>query len=370
MKKPSKLFFLFLLVASTFTKVSAQEINNYTHKLDSVCYGDEAKDLFSYDDRWNCTEIKTIVTSVVPNVVFSDQNFFYDEENRVVKNDYWSEMYRSIHEYSYNENGMVSEDFVTEYYYPDYEESRRYTYDYEYNEQHLLIKTKIYSWNGPVENIYYTYNETGLCVEEIKTGYAGNHELETEKTVYDYYESGLCASITVYTKNDNWDDDWIESSKVEYLYDEIGNCIEYKDYELYNFNYDLTVSIKETAGLMDCLSNVLNFGFVPKNIIANYYKTNPYEGTTLGPITFHYSSCTGVDEIEDGSVKTWPNPVSDLLYLDREGFAEIYSMDGRLITATESTGTINVSSLSPGCYLLRIKTSDGNKIVKRFVKEY
>jgi len=369
MKISLNLGLMALLTAILITTASAQETNNYTHKLDSVCYGDDAKELFSYDDRWNCTKIQTVLTNIVPNVVFSNQYFHYDEENRVVKSDYRTDMLELIHEYSYDENGMVSEDFVTEYDFPNMESRRKYTYDYEFNEQHQLIKTNVYHGNELFECIYYTYNEMGFCIEELKTNGSIYFELETEKKVYDYYESGLCASITVYTKEDYWDD-WVESSKVEYLYDELGNCIEYKSYDLYDFNYNLSVSMKETAGLMAFLKNVMDFGFVPKNIITNYYRTVPYEGTTLGPITFHYSGCTGVDEIEEGAMKTWPNPVSDILYINKEGFAEIYSMDGRLITATESRGTINVSYLSPGCYLLRIKMSDGSQVAKRFVKDY
>lgn len=397
MKRVYLLIAIFLGIMPVF----AQQINNYTYKLDSVCYGSSAKEEFRYDSRLNCAEIKTLITSVVPNVVYAKKEFIYDDENRVVKTDYfWDEGYgREIHEYTYNESGLMVEDLLTQCDVFGYTPEIKYKYTYEYDEDlhrtvargfsyyhgaweeryhtifeyenDLLMKTATYyaSSTTPDKVTTYTYNEQGLCVEV--------NQSNTQKTIYTYNESGLCTSRTILKRAGTWEEEWTEASKRILIYDEYGNCIT-SDSQVfepdpqhvqYNYIYDLSITVSETAGFNDFVDFGIQSGYTPKNVFTSYVMTDPEEGTTTNPITYHYSGFSGVDEVAAQQLLVWPNPASDILHVGTGGLVEVYTPDGRLMLLTETLETIRVSRLSQGCYLLRVTTPEGKQQTQRFVKE-
>ena len=118
---------------------------------------------------------------------------------------------------------------------------------------------------------------------------------------------------------------------------------------------------------MEWLGYYIDFGFVPQNIASYYYRTN-FDGTVSGPITFHYSGCNGVAETTDDPMHIWPNPVSETLYIDYEGFVEIYNLEGRLVLSSQASESINVGKLPKGCYLLKTTQSGSNRATK-FIKK-
>jgi len=78
-------------------------------------------------------------------------------------------------------------------------------------------------------------------------------------------------------------------------------------------------------------------------------------------------------------MRVYPNPVGDILTIEipessrGTGSIEIYSMDGRLIqtlrsSMVNSTTQINVSSLSQGVYICRIRTGNQTSSIQ-FVKQ-
>lgn len=89
--------------------------------------------------------------------------------------------------------------------------------------------------------------------------------------------------------------------------------------------------------------------------ILNFYKT--YETLSLG-------------EIKKTQVKIYPNPVRDVINISSDKSiqsVEIFDILGRLIT-TETKNNINVSQLSKGNYILKIKTGN-QEIIEKFIKE-
>ncbi|PZU88192.1 MAG: hypothetical protein DI529_05995 [Chryseobacterium sp.] len=79
-----------------------------------------------------------------------------------------------------------------------------------------------------------------------------------------------------------------------------------------------------------------------------------------------------VADISKNSVSIYPNPVSESLTVSmnfkKAETAEIYSLDGRKVSEssiTSNNNVINVSNLSKGVYLLKIKGTD---IVQKFIK--
>lgn len=388
------LLFLFTICCSMVA--SSQQANNYTHKLDSICYGDDAIDLFTYDDQWNCINIRTIFAQA-PDELYSEKIFSYNEENHLIKTEYSCNfgLEKYTHEYTYNEDGLVIEDITINEYVPDLIDTFKYMYEYDEDhhktqskylwlqsngtwdelfrvlfeyEDNLLIKAEKFNDENSTPDVItnYTYNSLGLCLEIVKSQ---RYNGEIEKTLYTYDEFGNRTSITVFTKEDPWEDEWIESSRSEFVYDENGNCTtrSYDNNTSYNFTYDMTVSVNETTGFMEWLGYYIDFGFVPQNIASYYYYTD-FDGTISGPITFHYSGCNGVAETTDGPMRIWPNPVSETLYLDKEGFIEVYNMEGRLVLSSQASESINVSELPKGCYLLKT-TQSGHGGATKFIKK-
>jgi hypothetical protein len=79
----------------------------------------------------------------------------------------------------------------------------------------------------------------------------------------------------------------------------------------------------------------------------------------------------GIHDLNNASLKVYPNPVSDKLYIDNpmQGVVFIVSdMTGRICSVPMTNDEIDVSALPSGVYLLRIQDSGGSAI-KKFVKE-
>ena len=391
---------LTLLFICCCLSVSAQQTNSYIYKLDSIRYVDDAKEIFQYDDRWNCIEIKTFLISTVPNIVFDVKKITYDDENRIIKTDYdrFDGEYREIHEYSYNEFGLLEHDIQSIYYDHSSIESHE-IYIYEYNEDgqitdeshygytpnglgdkvshtqyeyenglHILSKVFIENDITPEIIIYYTYNEQGLCMEINQ--YGGYHwEDLKRKTVYTY-EDGNRTSQTVFGYD--FHDVWTTLSRNDYVYDNLGNCItsEYEDsggmHTQHDFSYDPSIPISEIAGIMIRW----DFDFTPQNMVLNYFFKNFVLETIDGPITYHYSSCNGVEEATADKVLIWPNPASEIIHINNKSlFLKVYSLDGKLVLSSEASDSIDISGLPNGCYLLKAILTDGKQKVQKFVKK-
>lgn len=185
---------LFAVSICCMISALAQNVNNYTQKLDSVCYG-SAVERLQYDDRFNCTQIKYVYDDYGQEVVFSTHNFAYDNENRVVRDEYieMTGVY-NLYENTYNEQGLVAQRIRTMKNYDELMGVYKYTYEYDAegnllmnkgfgmneanewiesyrNEYHyedgLLISTKHYRTGNPMPDqvTNYSYNEQRLCVE-------------------------------------------------------------------------------------------------------------------------------------------------------------------------------------------------------------
>jgi hypothetical protein len=90
------------------------------------------------------------------------------------------------------------------------------------------------------------------------------------------------------------------------------------------------------------------------------------------------SSTLGVDDFENisGLMKLYPNPVQNDLNvrLPQTNGAEIsyliYNLSGQIISMGKlGTESVNVSQLTSGMYILQLKTSDGRKGAKSFIKK-
>jgi len=112
---------------------------------------------------------------------------------------------------------------------------------------------------------------------------------------------------------------------------------------------EIKIKLRQNASLYPNYSAQRGYG------ILNFYKT--YQ--TLG-----------LKDITKTTIKVYPNPVKDFINITSDKSiksVEIYDALGRLIKKDTYT-KINVSQLSKGNYLLKIKTDSGD-IVEKFIKE-
>lgn len=133
--------------------------------------------------------------------------------------------------------------------------------------------------------------------------------------------------------------------------------------EDYSYFLMLTISPEEgycftdeTTVFYDGDSSLLAQGYVIASgkflaSTINYYVTDP---------------TIGITEQTAESITLWPNPATNILYLDvMEGTSvNIFDMAGRLVRRQPYEGQIDVSSLAPGIYAIK---AEGSMI--RFVKE-
>jgi hypothetical protein len=79
----------------------------------------------------------------------------------------------------------------------------------------------------------------------------------------------------------------------------------------------------------------------------------------------HYSpSTSAVEELEAEQLMLYPNPATDRIHIStiEDFYFVLTDMRGRKITEGEtSDGTVNITSLASGCYLIQI---NNDKIVK------
>lgn len=78
------------------------------------------------------------------------------------------------------------------------------------------------------------------------------------------------------------------------------------------------------------------------------------------------STGVGIQDVEASQFSIYPNPATEILYVEGEGVAEVYNTLGQMVISNEVNGTaqINVSNLESGVYFVRM-----NGDTQRFIKK-
>ncbi|MBT8230291.1 MAG: T9SS type A sorting domain-containing protein, partial [Bacteroidia bacterium] len=69
------------------------------------------------------------------------------------------------------------------------------------------------------------------------------------------------------------------------------------------------------------------------------------------------------EDVYQGSINIYPNPVTNLLTIDAEDTFHslgLYDLQGKLLLQGGNQKTIDVRSLESGCYILRIQFEDSH----------
>ena len=99
-------------------------------------------------------------------------------------------------------------------------------------------------------------------------------------------------------------------------------------------------------------------------------------GERLVPVTMHVS-CVGIPTVESpANIKVYPNPTRGNVFIQHENAiierVAITDLSGRtvaIIPVNDHAGTLDLSSLPIGLYLLRIEQVDGTHIMHKIIKE-
>ena len=92
-------------------------------------------------------------------------------------------------------------------------------------------------------------------------------------------------------------------------------------------------------------------------------------------LDWYYDHFNSVDEnITNNAIAIYPNPATSVINISFAEnasctYVEIYSIDGKMVKALYSSfGSIDVSELSVGMYLVKVRMSDGTEYSKRIIK--
>ncbi len=86
------------------------------------------------------------------------------------------------------------------------------------------------------------------------------------------------------------------------------------------------------------------------------------------------SSTLATSDITKDQIAIYPNPVKDVLNIDlksQTGNVKIFDLSGKVVRtdSIKKSGTINVSTLTKGMYIVEISTDDNSKVTKKIIKE-
>ena len=256
-------------------------------------------------------------------------------------------------------------------------------YNYTYNAQNQLVLTTLnmggllyqkteyqYSGDDCVQELWYSYNfDMGalLPTEKLVTSYADGHKMLVLDSVSD---DGTY---------------WQYNGKSTYLYDNSGNCTEYHHYD--GTNNEVERSLYTYASAMPLSSTVIPwnpeidrprmYDNVDACVREAWYSLDvDHVLQYVCDYVYEYNDITtGVQAAESQSVSLYPNPASDRIVLDglADGEAEvrIHDLSGRLVLTRHAAGptaVLDVSSLAPGCYVVRVEQGVGVKVVKVVVE--
>lgn len=86
------------------------------------------------------------------------------------------------------------------------------------------------------------------------------------------------------------------------------------------------------------------------------------------------SSFLAIANAKQDQVAIYPNPVKDVLNIDlknNQGNVKIFDLSGKVIvtTSVNESGSVDVSKLSKGMYIVEITTNGNSKVTKKIIKE-
>lgn len=144
---------------------------------------------------------------------------------------------------------------------------------------------------------------------------------------------------------------------------------ETKDILGYNVYYSFESGAYEMIAFIDETAYTATS---PGQGLHNFYVTAVYNDGESGPSNTVSFLITDIEEQSADQLLIYPNPVSDVIYLNSEELIKsvsVYNYDGRLMLSHEvgkKQSEVQVSDLHSGIYLIRVET-ENNTITQRII---
>ncbi len=87
-------------------------------------------------------------------------------------------------------------------------------------------------------------------------------------------------------------------------------------------------------------------------------------------VIYNQSGTTAINEVSNNALSIYPNPVSNVLYVNATGNLDIVDNTGRVVkhVIVKGAGTIDVADLQPGIYFARLTGESKAVSVRKFIK--
>jgi hypothetical protein len=340
----------------------------YDFEFDTMVY--DYKTVYRYDiTGYNViAEIEYQWMDAKGDWMVSDSAYYTYSDDLIVQEDYywwddfdqeWDHDYISM--YYYNGDDLIDSVVATVWNGTDYENAYKDVYEFVGGQ---LSEYYYYEWDGSswYADMYSTYTWDGDKLTELveQSSMTDIKELVNEyKYTYSWLPNGNLDEEIDY----EWDtdlSDWVESSKMDGVYD---NTVNYEDLVL-PFAYE---AIEEGSPDMFFAHKV--------DTVFLYEPMVTKDWVDLGMMNFYYSTFVGVNDDPStySAAKVYPNPASNKINIESTGTAQIQLLDisGKLISNRKIQGNaqIDVSGLNTGIYFVKIINESGVESVSKFIKE-
>lgn len=114
--------------------------------------------------------------------------------------------------------------------------------------------------------------------------------------------------------------------------------------------------------------NLADFG--GQTIYIAFHNISAAGGDVILFDDIYIGTGVGIEDVDNVNVSVYPNPANDVLNIEGEGIQKVELMDvnGRTVMTTANAGSLNISTLAMGVYVVRVITNNGistQKIVKK-----
>lgn len=112
------------------------------------------------------------------------------------------------------------------------------------------------------------------------------------------------------------------------------------------------------------IAGATNYNYTPSSIGVYYVVVTDANGCTNTSAPYNVSPAAIPEIGANAAVKVYPNPVTDMIHIDAPTAtkAVLFTADGREVFSGQDVRWINVSSYTPGMYILQLFNHDGELI--------